>query len=80
MVNKFNYFLGMGVTFLPEQWTGDLVGRMHNHKILYAELADKLGLSVPYISMVLNGSRSPRGAEERFNAALDELISEKEAT
>lgn len=63
---------------MPAQWTGNLVGRMHNSRISNRELADKLGVSNKWVSMVLNGHRSPKDAEQRFNAALDELIKERE--
>ena len=63
---------------MPAQWTGNLVGRMHNSRISNRELADKLGVTNKWVSMVLNGHRSPKDAEQRFNAALDELIKEKE--
>lgn len=38
----------------------------------------KLGVTKAYVCMVLNGHRSPKGAEQKFNAALDALIKEKE--
>lgn len=62
---------------MPAQWTGLLVGKKHNAGISNAELAGKLGVSEAWVSMVLRGKRSPEGAEQRFNDALDELISEK---
>jgi hypothetical protein len=51
---------------------------MHNNRISNRELAGKLSVSNKWVSMVLNGHRSPKDAEQRFNAALDELIKEKE--
>ena len=63
---------------MPAQWTGNLVDRMHNNRISNRELADKLSVSNKWVSMVLNGHRSPKDAEQRFNAALDALIKEKE--
>lgn len=36
-----------------------------------------MGYSCQWVSMVLNGKRSPEGAEIKFRAALDELIQEK---
>ena len=42
-------------------------------------LASRLGVTKGYVSMVLNGARKPANAEERFTAALDELIAEKSA-
>ena len=62
---------------MPAQWTGELVGKMHNHRITYEELAVSLNVTKSYVSMVLNGARNPANAKERFNAALDELIAEK---
>lgn len=59
---------------MPAQWTGDLVGQMHKHKITKKQLAAKLDMTPEYVSMVLNGHRAPAGAEEKFRAALNELI------
>ena len=61
---------------MPKEWTGDLVGLMHNHKISFQALADKLGVTNRYVSMVLNGHREPPGAEDKFRKAVNELISE----
>lgn len=64
---------------MPKKWTGDLVGLMHNHKISFQALADKLEVTNRYVSMVLNGHRCPPGAEERFRKAVNELIAEASA-
>ena len=47
---------------------------MHDYKITGGQLADELGVSREYVSMVLNGRRAPDGAEERFTAALKSII------
>ncbi len=60
------------------QWTADVVGTMHQHRITRIQLAHKLGVVPDYVTMVLNGKRSPAGAEERFKAALEELVKEKD--
>lgn len=60
---------------LPKKWTGDLVGLMHDNKITMQMLAEKLGVTNRYVSMVLNGHREPAGAEQRFRVAVNELIS-----
>lgn len=62
---------------MPEQWTADLVGRMHLHSISRKQLAAQLGLNDKYVLMVLNGKRHPPNAEERFVKALDALIAQK---
>lgn len=63
---------------MPAQWTGELVGKMHIYGVSCRELADRIGCSNKWLSMVVNGHRSPKNAEQRFNAALDELIKERE--
>ena len=63
---------------MPKKWTGDLVGLMHNHKISIQMLADELGVTNRYVSMVLNGHREPAGAEQKFHEALDRLIKRME--
>ena len=62
---------------MSAQWTGELVGKMHTMKIKKKELACKLNLHEKYVSAVLNGHEEPKGAEERFKTALEELIEEK---
>ena len=62
---------------MPKKWTGELVGLMHSYKITQNQLAERLNMSRQYISMILNGHRSPPGAEQRFQKAVNELITEK---
>ena len=64
---------------LNKKWTGNLVGLMHDHKISKTELAEELGVSREYVSMVINGHRAPAGAEERFNDAVMTIIARKES-
>lgn len=59
------------------QWTGELVGRMHNARITAKQLAEKMGKNPKYVSQVLNGHYTPKTAEVEFNAALDKLIAER---
>lgn len=63
---------------LPKKWTGNLVGLMHNEKVSFSELAEELGVTNRYLSMVLNGHRDPAGAEEKFTAALDRIIQRRQ--
>lgn len=56
------------------QWICDLVGKMHKWKISKKALAEHLGVTPEYVSMVLNGHREPVEAEKKFNAAVDALI------
>ena len=63
---------------LTKKWTGDLVGLMHNHKISKTGLANELGVTREYVSMVLNEHRDPAGARERFEGAVNRLIAQKQ--
>ena len=56
------------------QWIADLVGKMHKFKISKTRLAEKLGVTREYVSMVLNGHREPAGAEVKFQQAVNEII------
>jgi len=59
---------------MPETWTGTLVGRMHNHRITNADLAEELGVTAAYVSMVLNGKRKPPGIRKRMTEAVKAVI------
>ena len=63
---------------MPEPWTGRLIGHMHNNKVTMTELATHLGWTKGYCSMILNGLRKPRGAREQMEAAVEEIIKQKE--
>ena len=63
---------------MPEEWTGHLIGKMHNNRITADSLAKKLGVSKAYISMILNGTRKPAGAREALEGAVSELLAERE--
>ena len=59
------------------KWTGHLVGKMHINSIKNEDLAEKMELHPKYISMVLNGKKTPKGAKERFEQAVNEIIAER---
>ena len=63
---------------MPEPWTGRLIGRMHNNKVTLEQLAAYLGWTKSYCSMILNSQRKPRGIREKMEAAVSEIIKEKE--
>lgn len=45
--------------------------------LMQSQLAKHMGVTPEYVSMILNGHREPQHAQERFRAALDELIASK---
>lgn len=59
---------------MPEKWTGRLIGRMHNERITYEQLANEMGVNKAYISMILNGKRKPPNIQKRMEAALEAII------
>lgn len=60
-----------------KNWTGDLVGLMHDNKISKTDLAVELGVTREYVSMILNGHREPAGAKERLKSAVEKIISQR---
>lgn len=59
---------------MPAQWTGVLVGQMHNAGVTAKQLAEELGKNPKYISGVLNGHYSPKKAEREFNEAFQKIL------
>ena len=55
---------------MPEKWTGRLIGRMHNERITYEQLANEMGVNKAYISMILNGKRKPPNIQKRMEAII----------
>lgn len=60
-----------------EKWIGEAVGLMHLHRITQQMIGDRLGVTNDYISMILRGVKSPKGAEERVMGAIQAIISER---
>lgn len=56
------------------QWIGVFVGRMHQYRVTITQLAQEMGVTREYLSMILNGHREPNGIEQRMNNALDDLV------
>lgn len=61
------------------QWTVGLVGEMHRNSITRKELAAQVGWSYTYTVSVINGKESPKNAESKLTAALNQLIKEKQS-
>ena len=60
-----------------ENWTANAVGLMHTHKITQKNLANHMGVTNDYISMILNCKKEPKDAESRIMAAISEIIEER---
>lgn len=62
---------------MPEEWTGELLCKMHNNRVTRKDIADEIGCSKAYITMLLNGTKTSATAKERLNAATDAVIKRK---
>ncbi len=62
-----------------EAWTGKLVGKMHVHEVTFEEVAAEMGVTRPYVSMLLNGHRKPPDAKERLEKAINAVIAKKKS-
>lgn len=60
---------------MPEEWTGNLIGKMHNKCVTYDDLAEEMGVCKAYISMILNGRRKPPNIQKRMEDALVNIVS-----
>ena len=58
-----------------DSWIADVVGLMHIHGITQITLAEHMGVTNDYISMILRGKKKPDGVEQRIRHALEEIIS-----
>ena len=56
-----------------ESWIAQVVGEMHVKRITGKELASHMGVTAEYVSIILNGKRSPKGAEEKLRKAMKEI-------
>lgn len=62
---------------MPEAWTGNLVGAMHNAKVTYDDLAAEMGCTKSYVSRLLNCSRTPKNAQERCEGAFEAIMAKR---
>lgn len=65
---------------MAEEWTGRIVGMLHTHRITQGELAAEMGLTAQYVSMVLNGKKSPKGISERMETAIQAIADRRTGT
>lgn len=62
---------------MPAQWTGEIVGQMHNNNVTGKALAAELGWHEKYLSQVLNSENPPKKAEEKIRAAMAQIIAQR---
>ena len=62
---------------MPAQWTGRIVGEIHNYGLTAKELAREVDWNDKYLSQVLNSENPPQDAERKLTDALNRLIGRK---
>ena len=55
---------------MPAQWTGDMVGKMHNNRITMTQVAEKLGVLDEYRGSV--GRKPEQDADDRAQDQSEE--------
>lgn len=63
----------------PPKWTGDLVGKMHNARITMRSVAEEMGVTRAYLTMIMKGRRTPPNARKRVTAAFEAVLARKQA-
>ena len=64
---------------MSEKWTGNLIGKMHNERVTYQDIADEMSVTKSYVSMILNGSRKPKGIKDRMEKAFASVVEKRKA-
>lgn len=59
---------------MPAQWTGRIVGELHNNKLTLKELAKEVNWNDKYLSQVINSENPPKGSEQKLTEAMNRLI------
>ena len=62
---------------MPEKWTGNLIGQMHCNGVTFDDLANEIGCTKAYISMILNSKRKPPKARERLETAYKNIVANR---
>ena len=64
---------------MPEKWTGNLIGKMHNASVTYDELAAEMGVGKSYVCAILNSRRKPDNARARCEDAFSRIMERRKA-
>lgn len=59
---------------MPAKWTADLLGEMHLAGVTAKQLAAEVGWNPKYLSVVLNGHKEPKRAEQKLNEAFGRIV------
>ncbi|MBQ9348878.1 MAG: hypothetical protein IJT94_16320 [Oscillibacter sp.] len=65
---------------MPAQWTGVLIGEIHNAGLTIKEVAREARLNQRYVSQVLNSECGSQKARIKLESALGRLRGSKQST
>lgn len=58
-------------------WQAEVKGLMYRYDIKNTDIAERLGIGSQYVASIFTGKKTPPDAEERFRAAVDDIIRER---
>lgn len=58
---------------MPAQWTGVLIGEIHNAGFTIKQISKEAGLNPKYVSQVLNSDSGSEKTEKKLRAALERM-------
>lgn len=61
-----------------EEWVAECYIKMRSHGIRWVDVAEKIGWTKPYLSMVINGKETPLSGQEKIVKAVEELCSNEQ--
>ena len=61
----------------PEEWTGEIVKKMHLYGIKQGELAKTMGCSREIVCKTLSGKFQMKNGKQRFLQAIDAILSDR---
>lgn len=67
---------------MPAQWTGELIGKIHNAGLTIKDVSAEAGLNCKYVSTILNSNDEKLDrvrTRQKLENALDRLILKKTA-
>lgn len=62
---------------MPEQWTGELIGEIHNAGFKIKEVAAEAKINPKYVSQVLHGKAVSPNVESKMKEALERMKARK---
>lgn len=62
---------------MPAQWTGVLIGEIHNAGFTIKQVAEEANMNPKYVSTVLNDDYDAPKAQVKLRAALERLVAQE---